>query len=1347
MIGRPVKGTGFRGVLNYLGDKEHARLLGGNMAGRNPRELAREFGILRRQRPALKRAVAHMFLRPAPGEYFTDSEWRRIASYYLAGMGFADSPHVLYLDSKPHPHLHLLASRITYSGGVVSDSNDYARSAELLRNIERQYGLRIVSAHPEFASPKPGDYGRSRRTSIPPLKTRLQKILADVSYPLTLPEYLTYLHQQGVTMLPNIARTGRISGISYVYEGQVMKASDLGRGHSWNALLRRLHSHPDDPALLVAERDLAEKTLAAAAPSPPVPEPRELASTGLQESALFNSLARAEEALLEATPDTYVGRALEYSFRASQAEHLITSSLDTAEPHSRQAEALAEALLSETGPPPTAQSLDRLLRENEAARALVLTLRFEALREEVDGFDGPPAIAPATDPEIFRQAIERDLDARRALHRIELGAEVRLQESSLDLHPEEQRQLARAAELLRDRVELSRVDRHLDLIYVERHLSTDREIDELEGRAADLQAKISSLKASLATAQETERKDALPSVDEAPRTPTEADPSTPAAEPASQILSDVRAARAELLSASPEPFEERLLAYLQSANSARADTLDYLHSRISFAGEETLLSRLSEAAPLNLTYVESLERDALPAFRAILAEPASPEAGELDTFLTRYLELDRAALQAAAGQAELLPRRSETSDELDRETTYLQVIEQRAQLYASHYEREILETLVERDPRYRVDLDRVESRIAHLQEGEYLEYLPRPTRVAELEPESFEGPSGEFPRHVIDVEILDGNETEIADAFRSSARFSPDPPVLLAPTRDELPGLAVASNTSLAQYAAAERALRDSIPETYPSLALSHAADAVAAERVNQELSTFNPEPIPRDLPEERLLSYLETRLQIHEALAAPPSRNRDQLVAALEERIGELHPGGPAPVRADLPRLLEEHREAYREVEALLSASASDPGAFRAAVARALDRHAELEQVSFHLEGHLQAKSREHAILATRLGPEAAAENSHLLALERQIGRIEPLYLETRIEIADRDLELLERHLRARPSSETLDRYTELLQDRGLLVLRLREERSEHRTPRDPAVDLRAARQTFLEDPSEASLRGYRLAVLAATESGERGSFARDVANVSLRRTELRAALLEIEHPEGRSLPLPDRQADLRKAASRYVDARQGLADHAPRPPRRGTTFDYAAHAEATQLSPAALDRLRRKAYLDFKRNPSPNPITKPRAVEPHLSRKEALPRAVKRLQAREAALTARLKGIKRLGQRKPPSERTTLSPETNRRLVSSIDAYQQALADVERLSRSRIPLSPREFLKHAHFNRRPLQALAAWTGYATRKGVPPSQIGRALRAFGVPFVAGTAVRAAQSAVSRFFQDQVHER
>ncbi len=37
MIGKQVKGTSFRAVLDYLESKEGAKLIGGNMAGKEPR--------------------------------------------------------------------------------------------------------------------------------------------------------------------------------------------------------------------------------------------------------------------------------------------------------------------------------------------------------------------------------------------------------------------------------------------------------------------------------------------------------------------------------------------------------------------------------------------------------------------------------------------------------------------------------------------------------------------------------------------------------------------------------------------------------------------------------------------------------------------------------------------------------------------------------------------------------------------------------------------------------------------------------------------------------------------------------------------------------------------------------------------------------------------------------------------------------------------------------------------------------------------------------------------------------------------------------------------------------------
>jgi len=62
MIGFQIKGTGFRGCLNYVLGKKDAALIGGTMCGQTPEELAAEFDIARQLRPNLKVAVFHATL-------------------------------------------------------------------------------------------------------------------------------------------------------------------------------------------------------------------------------------------------------------------------------------------------------------------------------------------------------------------------------------------------------------------------------------------------------------------------------------------------------------------------------------------------------------------------------------------------------------------------------------------------------------------------------------------------------------------------------------------------------------------------------------------------------------------------------------------------------------------------------------------------------------------------------------------------------------------------------------------------------------------------------------------------------------------------------------------------------------------------------------------------------------------------------------------------------------------------------------------------------------------------------------------------------------------------------------
>ncbi|BAZ36770.1 relaxase/mobilization nuclease family protein (plasmid) [Calothrix sp. NIES-4101] len=127
MIAKQRKGRGFRGLLEYVENKEEAGRIGGNMSGRNPRELAAEFRFSRQLNPNVERAVYHVSLSLAPGEYLSDEQWNEISDRYLTEMNFHNNQYVVYRHSdRDNDHIHIVASRISLDNGrCVHDGWDY----------------------------------------------------------------------------------------------------------------------------------------------------------------------------------------------------------------------------------------------------------------------------------------------------------------------------------------------------------------------------------------------------------------------------------------------------------------------------------------------------------------------------------------------------------------------------------------------------------------------------------------------------------------------------------------------------------------------------------------------------------------------------------------------------------------------------------------------------------------------------------------------------------------------------------------------------------------------------------------------------------------------------------------------------------------------------------------------------------------------------------------------------------------------------------------------------------------------------------------------------------------------
>ena len=151
MIAKIVKGKGFRGLVEYLHQsrdgKPRGQLLATNLAGSTPREWARQFGLIRKLRPTLGKAVFHASLSPSPDDPpLTDEQYATLARRFLVEMGFTEETPFIVMrhDDSAHPHIHIAASRVKPNGDVVSDARDYQRAEAIVRDIEARHGLKTL---------------------------------------------------------------------------------------------------------------------------------------------------------------------------------------------------------------------------------------------------------------------------------------------------------------------------------------------------------------------------------------------------------------------------------------------------------------------------------------------------------------------------------------------------------------------------------------------------------------------------------------------------------------------------------------------------------------------------------------------------------------------------------------------------------------------------------------------------------------------------------------------------------------------------------------------------------------------------------------------------------------------------------------------------------------------------------------------------------------------------------------------------------------------------------------------------------------------------------------------------
>lgn len=245
MTGNQIKGKGFGGALRYNLEKVQkgvAEILDHSFASTSEKTIQSEIQMVRIQRPNLKKFFYHTSINFPPDEDLSNDKMKQIGLDYLQANGFTQHQYIMFRHyDADHPHLHILVNRIGYDGSVLSDSNDYARSEKVLRELEKKYNLTQVpsSTQARQRAVTKDELEMMKRTNAPSQKLKLQvivrKILQDKNR-LTTEQFIKALHKHKINILFNQASTGFVSGISYSYEGITITGAKLGNDFKWASI-------------------------------------------------------------------------------------------------------------------------------------------------------------------------------------------------------------------------------------------------------------------------------------------------------------------------------------------------------------------------------------------------------------------------------------------------------------------------------------------------------------------------------------------------------------------------------------------------------------------------------------------------------------------------------------------------------------------------------------------------------------------------------------------------------------------------------------------------------------------------------------------------------------------------------------------------------------------------------------------------------------------------------------------------------------------------------------------------------------------------------------------------------
>ncbi|WP_333616014.1 relaxase/mobilization nuclease domain-containing protein [Bacteroides pyogenes] len=235
MIAKIMKGSGFKGVINYILDpKKGTELIDSSGVRTNSiSHVVQSFIDQTNLNPRVSKVVGHISLSfSAQDSPKLSNEWiAKAAREYMEKMGIRDTQYIIgrHFD-KEHPHVHIAFNRIDNNGKTISDRNDRFRSEKICKELTAKYGLYFAGGKEKVKEYRLKEPDKTKYEIYQTLK-------AEIARCRDWKALLTHLKEQDIDVrFKYKGNSQEVQGVIFEKNGYLFNGSKVDRNFSYSKI-------------------------------------------------------------------------------------------------------------------------------------------------------------------------------------------------------------------------------------------------------------------------------------------------------------------------------------------------------------------------------------------------------------------------------------------------------------------------------------------------------------------------------------------------------------------------------------------------------------------------------------------------------------------------------------------------------------------------------------------------------------------------------------------------------------------------------------------------------------------------------------------------------------------------------------------------------------------------------------------------------------------------------------------------------------------------------------------------------------------------------------------------------